>query len=138
MKIMAGYDGSDAAKAALELAKKHAVAFNARLYVVTSLVGDAETGTEAIEKAEQELEAIRNAVEKEAIKVETHLLIRGKSAGEDLVAFALEHRIDEVVVGVKKTSAVGKMLFGSNARYVILHAPCPVLTVKAQSSGLLW
>ncbi len=133
MKIMLGYDGSGAATAALELAKKHALAFAARVYVVTSLVGDAETSTEIIEKANQDLESIKEAMETDAIPVETHLLIRGLSAGEDLVKFALEYEIDEVVVGVKKTSTVGKMLFGSNARYVILHAPCPVLTVKQDS-----
>ena len=52
------------------------------------------------------------------------------SPGEDLVRFAQEQGIDEIVVGVKKTSAVGKILFGSNARYVILHAPCPVVSAK--------
>ena len=135
MKILVGYDGSLAAKAALEQAKKHALVFKARVYVVTSLVGDAETSTEAIEKAEEELESIKKFLERDGIPVETHLLIRGLSAGESLVEFAREHQIDEVVVGVKKTSAVGKMLFGSNARYVILHAPCPVLTVKHPDSS---
>lgn len=134
MKIMVGYDGSNAARAALVLAKKHALAFDARVCVVTSLAGDAETTAEVIETAEQDLESIRGAMAEEGIPVEIHLLIRGLSAGEDLVKFAVENEIDEVVVGVKKTSAVGKMLFGSNARYVILHAPCPVLTVKQDSA----
>ncbi len=134
MKIMVGYDGSNASKAALELAKKHALAFSASVYVVTSLVGDAQTSAEDIEKANQDLEEIKENVAQDEIPVEIHLLVRGLSAGEDLVKFAVEKEIDEVVVGVKKTSAVGKILFGSNARYVILHAPCPVLTVK-QDSG---
>lgn len=133
MKIMVGYDGSDAAKAALELAKKHAQAFSGQLYLVTSLVGDSDTSAEVVEGAKQELDYVQKSVEQDAIPVETHLLIRGLSAGEDLVKFALENGIDEAVVGVKKTSAVGKMIFGSNARYVILHAPCPVLTVKQDS-----
>lgn len=130
MKIMVGYDGSEAARAALELAKRHALAFGARLHVVTSLVGDAETSAEAIEKAGQDLESIRQFMESDKIPVETHLLIRGLSAGEDLVKFARENEIDQAVVGVKKTSPMSKVLFGSNARYVILRAPCPVLTVK--------
>jgi len=130
MKILIGYDGSSAAKAALDQAKKHALAFKARVYVVTSMVGETETSTEAIEKAEEELESIKELLERDGIPVETHLLVRGLSAGEDIVKFAREHQIDETVVGVKKTSAVGKAIFGSNARYVILHAPCPVLTVK--------
>ncbi len=130
MKIMVGYDGSAAADAAVDLAQRHALAFNATLFVVTSLVGGHETETDEIEKASEKLKSIKESVEKAGVPVETHLLIRGLSPGEDLVKFAAEQKINEVVVGVKKTSTVGKVLFGSNARYVILHAPCPVLTVK--------
>lgn len=130
MKIMVGYDGSNVAKSALSLAKKQAQAFGGEVHVVTSLVGETETSTEAIQKAEQELEYTKEFMEQGGIAVETHLLIRGMSPGEDLVEFAREKRIELVVVGVRKRSAVGKILFGSNARFVILHAPCPVLTVK--------
>lgn len=130
MKIMVGYDGSRVAKSALSLAKKHAQAFHAEVHVVISMMGEADTTAESIRKAEQELKDTKEFMEQDGIPVETHLLIRGMSPGEDLVEFAREKQIDEVVVGVRKRSAVGKMLFGSNARYVILHAPCPVLTVK--------
>ncbi|MEE4599851.1 MAG: universal stress protein, partial [Desulfobacteraceae bacterium] len=27
-------------------------------------------------------------------------------------------------------SKVGKLLLGSTAQYVVLHAPCPVITIK--------
>jgi len=45
------------------------------------------------------------------------------------VEFAQDNKIDEIVIGVKRRSKVGKMVFGSNAQYVILNAPCPVVTV---------
>lgn len=134
MKIMAGYDGHNAAGAAADMAPKHALAFGARVYVATSLTGDAETSMEAIKKAKQDLESVVETLERNGIPVETHLLIRGLSAGEDLVRFAQEHQIDQAVVGVKKTWAAGKILLGSNARYVILHAACPVLSVKQQDA----
>jgi len=38
--------------------------------------------------------------------------------------------VDEIIVGVKRRSKVGKLLMGSTAQYVILQAPCPVVTVK--------
>jgi nucleotide-binding universal stress UspA family protein len=50
--------------------------------------------------------------------------------GEDLVDYAGENGIDEIIIGIKRRSKVGKLLFGSNAQYVILKAPCPVVTVK--------
>jgi len=43
--------------------------------------------------------------------------------------FAAEHDIDEIVVGFKQRSAIGEMVFGSNYRYLIAKAPCPVVTV---------
>jgi len=51
-------------------------------------------------------------------------------AGEDLVKFANENDIDEILIGIQKTSKVGKLLFGSTAQFVILEASCPVVTVK--------
>ena len=47
-----------------------------------------------------------------------------------LLRFARENAVDEVVLGLKKRSRVEKLLLGSTAQYVILKAPCPVLTVK--------
>jgi nucleotide-binding universal stress UspA family protein len=52
------------------------------------------------------------------------------TSGEDLVEFAEENKIDEIIVGVKRRSKVGKLLMGSTAQYVILNASCPVVTVK--------
>jgi nucleotide-binding universal stress UspA family protein len=50
--------------------------------------------------------------------------------GEDLVQFAKDNAVDEMVVGVKRRSKVGKILMGSTAQFVVLQAPCPVVTVK--------
>jgi nucleotide-binding universal stress UspA family protein len=130
MKILVGYDGSSQAKLALDVAKKHAQAFKAAVYVVTSLTGETETTTEEIKQAQEELEYTKEFFSESGIPVETHLLIRGLTPGEDLVKFGQEHGMDEIVVGVKKTSVVGKTLFGSNARYVILNAHCPVVSAK--------
>ena len=130
MKILVGYDGSQQAKDALELTKKHALAFQGSVYVVTSLLGENQTEPSEIEQAEEGLDFAKSIMSQSGIPVETHLLIRGLTPGEDLVEFAREHGIDQIVVGVKKVSPVGKLIFGSNARHVILNAPCPVLTVK--------
>ena len=56
MKILVGYDGTAQAKLALEVAKKHAQAFKAEVYVVKSLMGEADTTTEEIKQAQDELE----------------------------------------------------------------------------------
>ena len=130
MKILVGYDGSNAAKDALVLAKKHAKAFEAKVFVLSSLEKGNEDQLPKIEQAERDLEYAKNFFEKDHISCETHLLIRGLSPGEDLIEFANENEIDEIIVGVKRRSNVGKLIFGSNARYVIMEANCPVVTIK--------
>ena len=130
MKILVGYDGSNAAKEALNLAVKHAKAFQSAVHVVTSHVGGGSEHVEDIEAAEHELEYVQKLFEDEGIACETHLLIRGLTPGEDLVEFAKEEQIDQIIVGVKKRSKVDKLVFGSTCQFVILNAPCPVLTVK--------
>jgi nucleotide-binding universal stress UspA family protein len=129
-KIAVGYDGSNAAKNALNLTKLHAKAFNAKVYVLTSMVKGSEKHLQEIRNTEHELEYIKSQFDAEKIPCEVHLLIRGLSPGDDLVQFAKDNKVDEIIVGIEKKSKVGKFVFGSNAQYVILEAHCPVVTVK--------
>ena len=130
MKILVGYDGSNTGKEALALAKKHAVAFGAQVIIVASLTGGSVTHAVEVEHATEDLEFAKSMFDEDNIACETKLLVRGMTPGEDLVAFAKEHAVDEIVIGIKRRSKVGKLLFGSNAQYIIIKAPCPVVTVR--------
>jgi nucleotide-binding universal stress UspA family protein len=130
MKILVGYDRSAVAKDALDLAKKHAKAFNAKVYLLTSLARSHELQLEDIQKSEHELENLRTQFTAEGISCETHAIVSAISPGEDVVQFATDNEIDEIVIGVRRRSKVGKLLFGSNAQYIILQAECPVVAVK--------
>jgi len=46
------------------------------------------------------------------------------------VEFAADKKVDEIIIGIEKKSKVGKLLFGSNAQYIILQSACPVVSVK--------
>jgi nucleotide-binding universal stress UspA family protein len=130
MKILVGYDGSNSAKEALNLAKTHAKAFGASVAVVTSMEKGTEGQREIIAQAEKGLEWAKSLFDENEITCDTHLLIRGLSPGEDIVEFAQENSVDEIIVGVKKRSKVGKLIMGSTAQYVILQGSCPVVSVK--------
>ncbi len=130
MKILLGYDGTTPAKEALSLARKHALAFGATVDVITSMEEGTGNQLEDIEKAKHGLEWVKSTFEEKNVPCTTHLLIRGLSAGEDLVEFARDNKVDEIIVGVRLRSKVGKLLMGSTAQYVILEADCPVVTVK--------
>ena len=130
MKILIGYDGSNSAKEALDLAKNHAIAFKGEVDVITSMVKGTERERQDMNQAKRGLEYAEALFKEKNISCKTHLLIRGLSSGEDMVEFAEENNIDEIIVGVKRRSKVGKLLMGSTAQYVILNAHCPVVTVK--------
>jgi nucleotide-binding universal stress UspA family protein len=130
MKILVGYDGSNSAKDAVELAITHAQAFEAGVIVVTSLTGGSVTEEAEINNANEDLAEAEKRFKDAGISCESHLLVRGMQPGEDIVKFAAEKKVDSIIIGVKRRSKVGKLLFGSNAQYVIIKADCPVTTVK--------
>ncbi len=130
MKILIGYKGTNVGKDIMDLAVKHAKAFDGEILVVTSLPGGDKTEQDEINLAEKNLEKAKTYFNEAGIKTSTHLLVRGFEAGEDLVRFAKEKDVDEIIIGVRSRSKVGKLIFGSTAQIVILDAHCPVLTVK--------
>lgn len=130
MKILVGYKGINLGKDLLELAVTHARAFDADVLVATSMRDGVEDDQKKIMTAERNLAEAKAFFEDQGVACKTHLLIRGFEAGEDLVAFAREKNVDEILIGVKSRSKVGKLLFGSTAQTVILTSECPVVTVK--------
>ena len=130
MKIMVGYDGSRVGQKALDLALTHAKAFDAPIIVVASMDKGTGNEQEVIEEMESMLNSAKTQIEQHGIQCETHLLIRGMSPGEDLVEYAAEQGVDEIILAIQRTSKVGKLVFGSTAQYTILNAHCPVVTVK--------
>ncbi|MEW5909194.1 MAG: universal stress protein [Thermodesulfobacteriota bacterium] len=130
MKIMVGLDETTVSQKILDVAKMHAKAFGADVELVISMETGDEEDQERIKRAEEDLEKKKKVLESQKIRCNTHLLIRGLTPGEDLVQFAKEKDVEEVIVGVRRKSKVGKLVFGSTAQYVILHAHCPVVSVK--------
>ena len=130
MKILVGYDESRSADEALGLAQKHGKALGASIIIVRSLEQGPELKKEDIDRAESKLEKLKTPFKAEDIPCETQVTVSVQSAGEDLVNYAKDNGIDEIYIGVKKRSKVGKLVFGSTAQYVILEAPCPVMAVK--------
>ena len=130
MKILVGYDGSNVSKEAVSLAEQHSVTFKAEVIIAHSMVGWPEVPRKDFEIAENNLEHEKSRLLDNAVPCESVLSVRGLQAGEDLVLLAEENKVDEIIIGVRRRSKVGKLLFGSTAQYVILNAPCPVVTVK--------
>lgn len=129
MKILVGYQESKVAEEALAVALKHARAFKADMYIVTAMEQSRELQKEDIEAVEDKLEKLIKTHKINDLVCETCASVSYLTPGENLIEFARENEIDEIFIGVKRRSKVGKLLFGSNAQYIILNAPCPVVTV---------
>ncbi|MGB9436864.1 MAG: universal stress protein [Desulfobacterales bacterium] len=130
MKILVGYDYSTVTQDVLALAKQQAQAFKAEVHLLRFLEQGPELSREAIQQAEQNLDQVKREFATLALACDTHVVVSALSAGEEIVQFAEQNSIDLIVIGVRRRSKVGKLLFGSNAQLIILTAPCPVLTVK--------
>ena len=131
MNILVGYDGSNEAKDALKLAQKHAKAFGAKIEVARSITRNLPLDYDVIQVTEEDLKReIQNQLNGDITNYETHLLVSSNSTGQNLVEIAALKKFDEIIIGLRKRSKVGKLLLGSTAQYVVLHAPCPVITIK--------
>ena len=131
MKFLVCYDETNEAKEALKVAQEHARVWNAKLEVVNAVIRVEPLKHSRVQKMEENLaEQVKEILGSDDPPYEVQLLLTDLTSGEQLVKFAEDLNIDLIFLGIVKKSKVGKLLFGSTAQYVILHAPCPVVTVQ--------
>lgn len=130
MRFLVGFNGSNESKAALALARAYAEIFGAQVLVITSMGGGRGEKPEKIGEATKNLAFAEQFLKEKGIACESLQLARGMSPAEDLVSFAEEKDIDQIFIGVEKVSRTQKIIVGSTAQYIILKAPCPVVTVR--------
>ena len=129
MKILVGYDGSEMAQRALTCAQRRAKTLKAELHIFTAAANgkiDSPRNTR-LEAGLKDSEMMCQACN---IKCKIEMSQNNVPVADDLVRYAKENEIDEIVIGLRRRSQLGKLLFGSTSRQVILDAPCPVLSVK--------
>ena len=128
MKLLVSYNKNLRTTAVMELAARRAKDSGAFVYLVKTCASDATP--ERISQIEKKLDFIKEYLDKQGIESEVHLLIRGLAPGDDIVRFARDKEVDEIIFGMKKESRVGKLVFGSTVQFIILEAHCPVTTIK--------
>ena len=131
MKFLVCYDETAEAQKALKVAQEHAKIWQAELEVVNAITRVEPLKHATVKKMEEKMEGeVKEILAGDDPTYEVQLLLTDLTPGEQLVKYAEDQNIDQIFLGIEKTSKVGKFLFGSTAQYVILHAPCPVVTVK--------
>lgn len=131
MKVVVGYTPSPAGQAALLAAIGEVREHGGSLTVLNSSRGDALADPGYAQAAD--LDWVRTTCSEAGVDVDLRQEVRGREAADELVELLTELRADLCVIGLRRRSAVGKMLLGSNANRILMNAPCPVLTVRASS-----
>lgn len=97
------------------------------VYAVNSLRGGDDTSDADVREGTKALEVLADR-----LGADTHQLVRGNSPQEDVLRFAEEHDVDELVIGIRKRTPTGKVLFGSTAQDLLLETDLPVVAVPRQ------
>lgn len=129
MKILLYCRNSEANKRALEIALEQAKAFRASVDLVSCFSEKDKIPIEVYEKAEAKLqECAEKAFIPASIPFTTKILKTAFTTGEELVKYAETNGVDTIIMSIQKRSRLGKMFFGSNTQFVLLEAPCKVIT----------
>ncbi len=131
MSIVVGFTPTPAGEAALQAATALATERDTDLIVVNSSRGDAwsDPGFARLVDIERIGATLKQAGVRYALRRE----VRGREACEEVLAVLAETGAELCVIGIRRRSAAGKMILGSNAFRILMEAPCPVLSVKALS-----
>ena len=131
MKFLVCYEEADPSSEILKKALVHAKVWSATLEVVKAVSRELPIKHSKILEMEKEMEAsVSKQIGDDNVSYNVQLMVTSLEPGEKLVKFAEEEEIDLVFIGIIKKSKVSKLFFGSTAQYVILHASCPVVTIK--------
>jgi nucleotide-binding universal stress UspA family protein len=129
MTIVVGYVPTPEGEAALTAAISEAQRREEPLHVVNTSRGDSLTDSHFA--SEKTMDEIRARLDQSGVVYEVEQLVRGHEASEELVEAADRVSASLLVIGLRRRTATGKLITGSQAQRVLLDANCPVLAVKA-------
>ncbi len=130
MCILVGLDGSSQSFRALEFALEEGKLRGKKVVAIHSLYGGDRTDEEEIIRGEEILKRAEEMAREYGVEFETHLLVRGKSPGEDIVDFANEVGAEMIVLGMKRRASIKERILGGVSRFVVNHADQPVVLIK--------
>jgi nucleotide-binding universal stress UspA family protein len=83
---------------------------------------------------EKDLDGVRARLVEEGLGTDVRQVLDARDVAEEVLTLAAALPASMIVVGLRRRSAVGKLLLGSNAQQIILSANCPVLSVRPDDS----
>jgi nucleotide-binding universal stress UspA family protein len=83
---------------------------------------------------EQVLDAVQARFRAAGVESDVRQLPSGTDIAEAVIEVAGETAAEVVVIGLRRRTALGKLVMGSTAQRLLLGLDCPVLAVKAPRS----
>ncbi|MFI7410229.1 universal stress protein [Streptomyces sp. NPDC049627] len=130
MTILVGYVPSPEGEAALRAAIAEARRRDEKLLVVNTSRGDAIVDPRFAQ--EPDLSHVSDDLAALGIKFDIRQVLGARDAAEEIIDLAEQTDASLVVIGLRRRSAVGKLIMGSAAQQILLGVGCPVLAVKAE------
>ena len=127
--VVVGYVPNVRGRFALDHALVEARRRDALLVVVNSSRGDALVDSDFLQG--DALRALHDELTASGVRAEVRQPVRGRDVSEELADVVRETDAELLVIGLKKRSAVGKLLMGSAAQRILLDVECPILGVKS-------
>jgi nucleotide-binding universal stress UspA family protein len=129
MTILVAYaprpEGQAALDKGLEIAKRR----QEHLVVVNASLGGKQEHPSMADV--QDVERVEKVLAGSGLNAEFKQFVRGKSAVEEIEALVESLPVSLLIIGLRKRTAVGKLILGSVAQDILLSVSCPVLAVKA-------
>lgn len=107
---------------------------NARLVVVNSMRGGGHDNQQDYEEIRDAVDSLDKLLVDSGVEHEVIEYVRGNTPARDLIEAATEHEAEKIIIGIRRRSATGKVLLGSNALDILHDAEVPVVCVKADRS----
>jgi nucleotide-binding universal stress UspA family protein len=129
MRILVGYTPRPESVAALDFAVAHAKLTNAQLTVLNT--GRNGNYADPVYASSADIDAVEAELAESGLEYEVRRPTDGLSATDSLLGLAEDVGADLLVIGLRKRTAVGKLITGSTAQAVLLNAEIPVVCVPA-------
>ncbi|MFQ1004078.1 universal stress protein [Modestobacter sp. SSW1-42] len=127
--VVVGLVPNPRGQAALAHGLREARLRGARLVVVNASRGDALVDEEYLQG--EALTRLHEELAGSGVPTEVRQPVHGRDVAEELATVVAETSAELLVIGMRRRSAVGKLLMGSAAQRILLEVDCPVLAVKA-------
>lgn len=128
MTILVGYVPRPEGQAALDKGIQIAKRRNERLVVVNVTPGGRKEDPAFADA--HDFERVQKLLASTGLNAEVKQFVRGNNAVAEIEALVESLDVSVLIIGLRKRSAVGKLIMGSVAQELLLSVSCPVLAVK--------